>query len=332
MDKKTLLKLYKGKRVLIAGGAGFIGSRLAKELVKYGSICTVVDAFLELGGANDFNLKEITGKIRLYKSAIEDFVRGKDLRTYEVIFNCCGLTDHFLGLADPLLDYRINCLGAIALLLAMKGSKTKPKLISIGSRTQYGRARLSHLKESSSMQPLDIQSTHKITLEHYHRIFAKMFGLDTVFLRLTNVYGPGQRLKGHNIGFMGEVIKNTVEGKIIPVYGSPSRIKDILFINDAVAALLLSGLQKSGCGFKVYNVGGKPYKVSDLIKGIKKIIPGSVIEWGQFPQRIRDIDTGDVVLSSDKIKKELKWAPKTALMDGLKETLDYYKRQGKHYL
>ena len=128
MTNLILSKYYKGKRVLIPGGAGFIGSNLAKKLVSCQAVCTIVDPFLKYCGSNNFNIKHIIDDIELYKQSIESFIAVKDIGAYDIIFNCIGLTDHFLGMVDPELDYRINCLSGLSLLRGLEKCKNSPKL------------------------------------------------------------------------------------------------------------------------------------------------------------------------------------------------------------
>lgn len=331
MDSRLLQKYYKGKNMLLVGGAGFIGSSLAKELIKHKANCAIVDPFLKFCGANTFNIKEIIGDVKLYKQPIEDFIASNDIEAYDIIFNCAGLTDHFLGMTDPGLDYEINCLSGLKLLRGLESCKKMPKLISIGSRTQYGKTTERLVDENYPMRPLDVQSIHKVTLEHYQDIYARKFGLDTVFLRLTNVYGPGQRLRGNNVGFMGEIIRNALQGTTIMIYGSSQRTKDILFIDDVINALVLLGMQKKHA-FKVYNLGGQPCTMSDIAEIIKNIFPQAVIKFKPFVGKIKNIGSDGFVLNVSEIKKDVGWMPSVGIDDGLSETFDFYKRHKKHYL
>jgi UDP-glucose 4-epimerase len=146
---------------------------------------------------------------------IETFVEKDGLKDFSFVFNCVGLSDHNLGFQRPDIDYRINCQSGIALVQKLAEARLPIRILTIGSRSQYGRGAL-NMVESDSQQPLDIQAVHKTILEYYHDVYGKFFGLDFLYFRLTNTYGPGQRMRGSGIGFVGEMIRDSLDkGEVI---------------------------------------------------------------------------------------------------------------------
>lgn len=327
---EEMKRFYKNRNVLIPGGAGFIGSNLAKSLVRLGANVTIVDSFDKLCGANSFNLNEIESRVILAKKSIESFLVNNRIKRYSIIFNCVGLTNHYIGQSDIRTDYRINCASSLALLEELAINKAKIRMISIGSRSQYGRACPRRVDESHPMNPLDIQSTHKLISEHYHRLFATNYCLDLIYVRLTNVYGPCQRLEGGGIGAIGEMIRDAITGNEIVVFGSLFRIKDILFIDDVIDALLLLGM-KDRDSFLVYNVGGNPHTLKELVSAFKNKL-NLKVRIRPFPDKIKKIDTGDVVLKTGAIKDSVGWIPRTDIDEGVNITLDYYERNKRRYM
>jgi len=322
---------YRGKRSLVPGGAGFIGSNLARRLAVAGAAVTIVDPFNEYCGANRANIDGIPGKVTLIRDRIEDFLAGADIRSYDVIFNCIGLTNHHIGYENPALDYDINCLSALRMLSGLAASKSAARLISIGTRNQYGKSVSAALDESSPMSPLDVQAIHKVTLESYHGVFASRFGLDLVFARLTNTYGPAQRLRGDGIGVAGEAIRAALTGKEVTVYGSEERVKDFVFVDDAVDALLRLGSLPAKKGLEVFNVGGQAVRMGELVDALKAKLPVKV-KVVPFPEKIKKMDTGDTVLDTRKVRGACGWEPKTGITEGMAKTIDYYTRHRQEYI
>mgnify|MGYP006295456249 CR=1 FL=1 len=320
---------FKNKSILIPGGAGFIGSRLMHRLCSLGAKVTIVDSFEQHCGANFFHIRDKEHKIRFVQDRIENFLLDHDLDQYSSIVNCCGLTNHHVGFSDPDLDYRINCGSGLALLQKLCETETDCRLISFGSRNQYGLVS-SPVSESKLLNPLDIQSVHKTTLEYYHHVYAGKRNLSFAFLRLTNTYGPGQRMAGEGIGFAGEIIKRSLDGEEIVIYGSGARVKDLLFIEDVVDAVLFV-MMTEHLEDGVYNVGGKSHRVSDLIESIEKYMGKIQFRIEPFPEHIRNLDVGDAVMNVDRIKKETGWFPKVSLDEGIAATLGYYQTYREKY-
>jgi len=330
MNEKKIAAFYRKRNVLIPGGAGFIGSNLARKLVGLGAKVTVVDPLDRVCGSNPFNIKDIEKKIILVKQKIERFVSRNSIKQFRVIFNCVGLADHHLGLQKPSVDYAINCESGLRLLEKLAKEKATCRMISIGSRGQYGKPDSVHIDESCPMNPLDIQAVHKVALERYHSIFAASYGLDLSYVRLTNVYGPGQKLRGTGIGAIGEIIKESVSGNEVIIYGGLSRIKDILYIDDVVSALLLLGMSDEG-GFRAYNLGGQGHALASVLSAIRRYIPAAA-RIIPFSDMLKKIDTGDVVLDAGRIRNATDWSAKVGLEEGVRTTLMFYRQYGRYYL
>ena len=322
---------FRHKLILIPGGAGFIGSRLARRLCDLEASVTIVDSFEMHGGANPFNLNGYESRIILFRKKIEEYLVNHDLQNFDLIFNCIGLTDHYIGFENPVLDYEINCSSGLQLLRALAVGGGKPKVISIGSRNQYGTGK-SHFNEGDRLCPLDIQSVHKTTLEHYHRCYGRSSGLNYAFLRLTNTYGPAQKMNGRSIGFFGEILKSALQGREIKIYGSTERIKDLLFVDDVVEAMLLVGMRDINQEDPIYNIGGQPCRISEILQSLKQQQKQINVKTLPFPEHIKKIDMGDVGLVTDKIRQDTGWTPKTSLQEGIAQTYAYYRENRKHYI
>lgn len=315
---------YRHASILIPGGAGFIGSCLARRLCDLQARVTIVDSFEPHGGADTVNLQGYEHRVTLDQETIEDYVDRHDLQQFDLIFNCIGLTDHHIGFQDPWLDYDINCSSGLRLLRALAATKARTKVVSLGSRNQYGSGQ-SLFNEQDRLRPLDIQSVHKNTLEQYHRCYSRSDGLPYAFLRLTNTYGPGQKMKGGSIGFFGEIIKSCLQGREILIYGSLDRVKDLLFVQDAVEAMLLVGMCQTNQDDPIYNLGGRPVKISQILQELEACQDHIEIKVLPFPQHLEKINVGDAGLDTDKIRRDTGWFPRTSLGEGIARTIDYYR-------
>lgn len=321
---------YPGMPVLVAGGAGFLGSALARRLAALGARVTVVDSFDPRCGGNDFNLSGLEDRVSLHRQEIGAYLAAHGLGDSALVFNCMGLADHHLGQACPETDYELNCATGLALLRQARAERAGCRIVSLGARNQYG-AGASHLDEGAPLAPLDVQAVHKTALEHYHRVFARTAGIRYAFVRLTNTYGPGQRMRGDGIGFAAELLRAALESRPVVVYGGLERVKDLLFVADAAEALLRLGAadEEDEEPWPVYNLGGSPCRVGDLVRCLEAALGSVDLEVRPFPPGLPD--AGDTVLDCGKLDRATGWRPRTALEEGVAATLDYYRRHRDHY-
>lgn len=315
---------YRGRTVLVPGGAGFLGGALARRLLGLGARVRVVDCFEEHGGADARRLAGCGPALELDRRDAAD-LGAADLAGVDFVFHCAGLSDHHLGCRRPELDYRLNCASALPLLRLLADSATPPRLVSLGTRGQYGAGGPGFV-ESDRLNPLDVQAIHKTALEQYHFAYARAGRLRFAFVRLTNTYGPGQRLRGEGIGFVGELVRAALDGRPVTVYGGLDRIKDLLYVDDAVDGLLRVGLLPDAPD-PVYNLGGRPSRVGELVDALAGCVPGLAVRVVPFPAELRAIDTGDAVLDCGKLARATGWQPRTPLAAGIRALVDSCRRQ-----
>ena len=178
--------------ILILGGAGFIGTNLVKMSLQKGKHhLTVVDSLDPLFKSNLNNLKKDLNKITFIKGDIRNKkLMAKIVKNQEAIINCAAQTSHPLSLKNPLVDVEINCLGTLTVLEAIKEYNPAAKFIYVSSSTLIGKAVSETVDEKHSERPLDIYSANKGVAEKYCYIYHRVYGLKTVSLRFSNVYGP----------------------------------------------------------------------------------------------------------------------------------------------
>lgn len=325
------MNFYQNKKVLITGGAGFIGSNLAIELVKADARVTIVDALIKGYGGNLFNLEPVKEKVILHKVDIRDSHKiDRLVVSQEIIFNLAGTLSHVDSMTDPLTDLEINCRAQLSLLESVRKYNPSAKIIYAGTRNQYGKAQYLPVDENHPMEPTDINGINSIAAEKYHLMYTKVYGIKTVSLRMTNTYGPRHQMKHPRQGVLNYFIRQILDGEEVKLFGTGRQKRDVNYVADVVAALLTVGKSQKGWG-EAYNLGGEAVSLIDFVKKVISIYGRGKIKIVPFPKDREAIEIGDYVASYKKFSKTYAWKPLTGLNTGIRQTIDYYRKYKKHY-
>ena len=332
MTRGSLGQNYRGKKVLITGGLGFIGSNLAHELVKLGADVALVDCLLPEHGGNQFNIQGIEDKVELTiadireENSMSSLAKGKDY-----IFNLAGQVFHIDSMRYPLFDLDINCRGYLTLLEACRRNNPDAKIVFAGTRQVYGKPIYLPLDERHPLQPVDINGIHKLAADWYHILYHDVYGLRTTSLRLTNTYGPRQLVKHNRAGFIGWFLRQAIDGQEIEVFGDGLQLRDFNFVNDVIDAFLLAGASEETNG-QIFNLGGeRPYTLLEFTEVLLKVCGSGSYKIIPFPEERRLIDIGSVYSSYATIKNVLGWSPKISLEEGLRQTVTYLRQNRNEY-
>ncbi|MCC6167988.1 MAG: NAD-dependent epimerase/dehydratase family protein [Caldilineaceae bacterium] len=324
--------MYEGKRVLITGGLGFIGSNLARWLVDLGARVTLVDSLIPDYGGNLFNIAGYEERLRVNIADVRDpysmraLVRGQDL-----LFSLAGQVSHLDSMQDPFTDLEINARSSLSILEACRHENPDVKVVYAGTRQQYGKPRYLPLDEEHLQLPTDVNGVNKLAGEWYHMVYYSAYGLRTASLRLTNTYGPRQLLKHNRQGFIGWFVRLAVEGREIQLYGDGQQKRDLCFVDDVVDAFLRVGASDTANG-EVYNLGGQaPITLLELAHLIVEIAGQGRVGMIPWPEERKRIDIGDVYSSYARIQAALGWQPLTPLDTGLAQMIDYYRQYQQYY-
>lgn len=324
--------MFKGKRVVIFGGLGLIGSSTARALIREGAKVTIADNRMPGYGANDFNIADIKGNIHLAigdirnSSFVNELVKEKHF-----IFNFAAQVNHNKSIEDPLIDNELNCVGHLNVLMACKNINKDAKLVYPGSRLQYGKIKKLPVKENHPREPLSIYAVHKNTAEQYYHAFFKHYGIPSVCLRISNPYGPRAQMKHGGYSIVNWFIRLAMDNKPIHVFGEGTQLRDYLYIDDLVEIIIRVARSGKTNGL-TYNVGfGKPYRFIDMANLIVKIVTSGKIEFREWPKSYEQFETGDYYPDITSIKKDLGWEPKIDLPEGITRAYEYYKRFRFHY-
>jgi UDP-glucose 4-epimerase len=326
-------EFYRGRRVLVTGGLGFIGSSLAHQLVDLGADVLLVDGMMPDYGGNLFNIAEIQDRVRVNISDVRnDTVMGVLVRDREVIFNLAGQVSHIDSMRDPYTDLEINCRAQLSMLEACRRHNPEVRVVFAGTRQVYGRPERLPVDERHLVRPMDVNGVNKAAGEYYHLLYNNVFGVRASSLRLTNVYGPRQLIKHNRQGFIGWFIRLAIEGAEIQIFGDGSQMRDFVFVDDAADAFLRAGAS-AACDGDVFNVGGfEPISHRDLVKMLIELAGSGSVRYVPWPPEKLRIDIGSFYSDSSKLSNATGWRPTVSLREGLCRTIAFYRANLPHYV
>ena len=329
----SVKEYFQGKRVLVTGGVGFIGSNLAAQLVNLGANVLLVDSLIPKYGGNLYNIAPIREQVRLNIADMRDEHGLRFLvQDQDVIFNLAGQVSHTDSMTDPYADLEINARSQLSLLEACRHNNPEAAIVFASTRQIYGRPQSLPVDENHPLQPVDVNGINKTAGEMYHIVYHNVYGLKTVSLRLTNTYGPRMRVKDARQTFLGWWLRQMVEGKPLQIYGDGRQVRDFNYVDDVGTALLLAACHDEADG-QIYNLGApQPISLIDLAELMIDIYGRGTYEIIPFPPDRKRIDIGDYHGNYSKIQRELGWEPHISLRDGLTRTLAYYDENLAHYV
>ena len=332
MDVEALREPFRGKRVLVTGGLGFIGSNLARELVAAGSRVVLLDSLVPEYGGNQANIEGIEDRVTVNISDVRDEHSLRALlRDQDVVFNLAGQTSHVDSMEDPFTDLEINCTSQLSILEACRRHNPEVKIVFAGTRQVYGRPRSLPVAEDHPLDPVDVNGVNKAAGEWYHLLYGRVYGLRVTVLRLTNTYGPRMRVKDARQTFLGIWLRSLVEGRELLVYGDGTQRRDFTYVDDAVRAFLAAAADDAADG-ELFNLGGdEPLTLLELADLLVELAGGGSYRVVPFPEDRRRIDIGDYYGDYTKIRERLGWEPRVPLREGLACSLEYYRERGDRY-
>ncbi len=327
------LNFYRGRRVMITGGLGFIGSNLARHLVELGADVLLVDSLIPDYGGNLFNIDGLESRLRVNVADVRQSTTMNYLvQDREVIFNLAGQVSHIDSMTDPGTDLDINCRSQLTLLEACRRHNPRVKVVYASTRQIYGKPERLPVDETHLVRPTDINGINKAAGEQYHLVYNNVFGIRACSLRLTNVYGPRQLIRHNRQGFIGWFIRLALDGGEIQIFGDGSQLRDFVHVDDAADAFLRAGASDDVNG-EALNVGGSaPVAHKDLVALLLDVAGRGTVRFVEWPVEKKKIDIGSFYSDSSRFTSATGWRPQVALRDGLAATLDFYRAHRGHYV
>lgn len=318
-------KSLQSKNILITGGLGFIGSNLAIACLNLGANVTIYDSLNIHAGGNLKNIEDIKNHVKIGYHDILDFDKlVENVRDQDIIFNCAASTSHPFSMREPRLDLDTNSSGTINILEAIRRFNPIARFIHIGTSTQFGRLQYKPADENHPEFPLDIYSANKSVSEKYTLIYNSAHKIRSTVLRLTNVYGPRATINSSEFTFNNFFIGLALQNKPITIFGDGAQLRNALFIDDAVDALITSASVDGTIGQTYLVAHDHHHSVKQIAEATIINIGGGRVDYLSWPIERRATEVGDAVISNNKIKSEVGWKPKYDLSEGLLKTAEYF--------
>ncbi|MFC2034448.1 SDR family oxidoreductase [Chloroflexota bacterium] len=305
------------KKVVVTGGAGFIGSSLTKELVSRNYDVTVID---DLSTGKTDNIKELLseGKVSFIKDSILNLsLLQKLFQSVDYVFHQAAIPSVPRSVDNPELSHEVNITGTLNVLLSARDNKVK-KVIYASSSSVYGESQSLPKREDMLPGPLSPYAVTKLAGEYYCQIFQHVYGLTTVCLRYFNVYGPGQDPDSQYAAVVPLFIKSSLGGESLAIFGDGEQTRDFTFVKDVVDANIQAA-ESDATG--LFNISrGESITLNKLAQLIIELVGNKVEPIHQEP-RIGDVKHSLADISK---AKTFGYIPKYDLRTGLIETIKWF--------
>jgi nucleoside-diphosphate-sugar epimerase len=323
---------YQGRKAVITGGLGFIGSNLAIRLVHEGARVTIIDSSVAGCGANPFNIDPVKDQVEVVPHPIGEAAKFEEvIGAADIIFNLAGEISHIHSMEFPERDMQLNAVSHLQFLKVVRKVSPGIRIVYASTRQVYGVPAYLPVDEKHPIAPVDFNGVHKYAATMYHMLLSRRGEIDGMALRLTNVYGPRMAIHVPCQGFLSTFLRKLLLDEPLEVFGDGSQLRDPLHVDDAVRAFLVAGAAPSA-GSRIFNVGGPEALSLWQIAEIASSLTGVAISRRPFPPDRKSWDIGSYHTDARLIAAELGFNPAIKFREGLASTLEYYKESLSHYI
>jgi UDP-glucose 4-epimerase len=332
MSPPNSANVWAGCRVLVTGGLGFIGSNLAIRLANLGARVTLVDAMIPEYGGNLFNIEPVRDRVSVnFGDVCDRLAMNWLVKGQHYVFHLAGQVSHVMSLTDPFADIEFNIKGTAVVMEALRHHNSRAKIVFTGTRGQYGPATDLPVSESAPTNPKAIYEVSNLTAEKIIQVYHQTHGIPAVLLRLTNIYGPRAQMRHSQYGVVNWFVRQALDGEPIRVFGTGRILRDFVYVDDCVDAILMAATCERAVG-EVFNVGwDRPTSFLELAKALERLCPGCTWHFAPFSPERAAQEPGDFYSDITKIRTVVGWEPRVELVEGLRRTLDYYRRHRDQY-
>lgn len=326
-------KKLAGKKFLITGGAGFIGSNLTRKLLDYGADITIFvrDNF------DKYRIEDIKNKIKIINGDLtsENDVK-QAIENKDYMFHLAWNTDLKLSMSHPKEDINEEIIGLINILELCRKNNPDMKIIFSSTVTVIGKTSKEDLpiNEKKYGIPLSIYEANKLSAENYLMMYNNVYNLKTCILRFSNVFGEWQRIDNPSRGVLNFMIGRALRGETLNVYGTGNFIRDYCYVQNYIDAMILAALSENTNG-EVYIIGsGEGRNFNEIVKSIKRIVEENTkkevkIDNIPWPDEENEINKRDFIADFSKFNKATGWIPKISFDDGLRKVIKFYQNENK---
>jgi UDP-glucose 4-epimerase len=310
---------------VVTGGLGFIGSNLVHRLVHEGVPVRIVDAVVAEHGADPRNVEGL--EVDVVETDIGDARVAAALRGVSHVFNLAGQVSHTASMTDPVRDLELNTITHARFLEMLRVENPSARVVHTSTRQVYGRVDRLPVDEHTAARPIDVNGVAKLAGEHLHMVYSHAHRMQITSLRLTNVYGPRQRLTSDELGFLPVFVRKALLGESIELFGGGEQRRDCLYVDDVVDAILVATAPEAIGA--VYNVGHlRSHSLKEIAETLTSLAgTGTEVIATPWPPVHRRIDIGSFETDSTAFHTDLGWAPNVDLAEGLRRTLDFYRER-----
>jgi len=316
----------KRKKILITGGAGFIGSNLSKRLIE---LDAEVSIFI-LPNENLEKMNEIEDKIKIiYGDLTSENDVNNAIKDKDFLFHLAWQTNLKKSMQNPRKDLENDLIGLINILECCRKNNPQIKIVFPSTVSVVGIVNKIPCNEEVTENPLSIYEIHKLMAEKYLQMYFKNYGLKTCVLRLSNVFGEGQRIDNPNRGVLNFMIGRALRGEELTVYGKGDFIRDYSYVQNYIDAFLLAALSNKTNG-KIFVLGsGKGKTFNEVVEKVKKIVEELtdkkvIITHIPFPTNENEINKRDFIADFSRFKNDVGWMPRIGFEAGLRRTIKFY--------
>jgi UDP-glucose 4-epimerase len=304
-------------KVLVTGGAGFIGSSLARALVERGDHVRVLDNF---STGNRRNLAELATEVEIVEGELRSYERVHNaIRGVEVVFHQGALPSVPRSVHDPLTTSAVNVEGTLNVLLAARDEDVR-RVVFASSSSVYGNAPDLPRRENQHTDPISPYGVSKLAAERYCVAFSRVYRLETVALRYFNVFGPNQDPTSQYAAVVPRFIALVREGRPVPIYGDGAQSRDFTYVSDVVDANLLAADAEGASGAVVNIATGRSLSVNSLADAIGETLAVPV-EKEYLPMRAGDVR--DSWADVAEARRLLGYSPAVSIKDGLRRSAEH---------
>lgn len=310
-------------RILVTGGAGFIGSHITEKLVELGHEVIVLD---DLSTGREENIAHLKSRITFVKGSITDTVLLQEvMQGVQMVFHEAALGSVPRSVEDPRTTHEVNITGTFNVLMAARDAGVK-RVVYAASSSAYGDTPTLPKVETMLPNPLSPYAVSKLVGEYYCQVFTRVYGLEAVSLRYFNVFGPRQNPHSQYAAVIPKFITAALKGEPLTVFGDGEQSRDFTYIDNVVQANLLAMDSPRAVG-KVYNVAcGGRYTLNELIRQLEAIF-GRKLEVQYLPPRAGDVKHSEASIS--EAQRDLNYRVLVPFDEGLRRTVRWYLENGE---